>query len=342
MITIIIFILLIILFIYACFITFFLSKKQKTDIETTRRIEEINTKLRAETNTLEYKARTAEQRAIDLEDRIKEADERHSLLKEKILEQEKKLERKQKEIEEKHKDLELILSNPEKETMQKEILELQNNISNLKELKERLDQELAAEKAWKINEAKASAAKEIDKINKELETAKSSLRIVQEQELKKRQKEDFIVEHSIQLNESDKKDIELLKELSKTFHRPDAVKKLLWTEYIQKPLQQLRKQLSLDGTKGIYKITEIGTDYSYIGQSMNVGDRIITHIKTGLGIGSSASLSNKFYKVLAEKGPQSFTYEILESGDINLDEREKYWIDFYDSIRFGFNSKIGG
>ena len=41
-------------------------------------------------------------------------------------------------------------------------------------------------------------------------------------------------------------------------------------------------------------------------------------------------------------GPESFTYEIIEECDRSkLNERERYWINFYNSTDWGFNSTVG-
>ena len=80
---------------------------------------------------------------------------------------------------------------------------------------------------------------------------------------------------------------------------------------------------------GIYKITNIETGQCYIGQSVDIRTRLRDHIKAGLGIGT---WNNRFYKELAERGPESFMYEILEECDRpQLNERERYWIEFFDS-----------
>ena len=40
---------------------------------------------------------------------------------------------------------------------------------------------------------------------------------------------------------------------------------------------------------------------------------------------------------------QNFTFELLEKVEKSkLSEREKYYIDFYDSKKFGLNEKAGG
>lgn len=55
--------------------------------------------------------------------------------------------------------------------------------------------------------------------------------------------------------------------------------------------------------------------------------------------------SVKFHKAIVKYGWENFTHEILESNITNLEDRNKaeiFWINFYDSVRNGYNQKIGG
>lgn len=157
------------------------------------------------------------------------------------------------------------------------------------------------------------------------------------------EEEDFNAAHSLPLTVIDRADISTLREFAPRIARKDAVNKLIWTEWYQRPLQNLRKSLDADKKCGIYMIEEIGTGRMYIGQALNIGDRWAEHVKAGLGIGSTAYQTNKFYKAMHAKGPENFTFQILELCEPDkLNAREKYWIDFYNAQSFGFNTSIGG
>lgn len=135
----------------------------------------------------------------------------------------------------------------------------------------------------------------------------------------------------------------LLREFAPRIARKDAINKLIWSEWYQRPLQALRKSLGADKKVGIYMIEEKGTGRMYIGQAMNIGERWAEHVKAGLGIGSTAYQTNKFYKAMHAKGPENFVFKILEVCEpAELNAREKYWIDFYNAVSFGFNTKTGG
>lgn len=104
----------------------------------------------------------------------------------------------------------------------------------------------------------------------------------------------------------------------------------------------MRKQLGADKVCGIYKITNKKDGRCYIGQSTDIGNRWTEHFKAAIG-GTLTFQTNKFYQAMATEGPESFTYEILEMCDRDkLNERERYWIEFYNSKELGYNTTIGG
>ena len=122
--------------------------------------------------------------------------------------------------------------------------------------------------------------------------------------------------------------------------RKTALLKLIWTEFYQKPLQWLCKSLGADKVSGIYKITEQNTGRMYIGQAVDIGARWKEHVKAGLGIDGAPT--SRFYRSINKLGPEHFTFEILEQCERKLlNEREAYWINFYNATSYGFNTKIG-
>lgn len=209
--------------------------------------------------------------------------------------------------------------------------------------KEEYKAELQAElQQLRDNSGIEQKLEEIRKVDADLATVRRDLELAQKQVQLNLEKEDFDAAHSISITENDQDDIALIRQFSNRLNRKEAFRKLVWTEFIQKPVQTLCKQLGAEKTTGIYKITDKGTGRMYIGQAVDIAARWKDHCKLGLGIGSTAYLTNKFYKELYNKGIENFTFEILEENPANLNERERYWISFYDATGFGFNAKIGG
>lgn len=88
-------------------------------------------------------------------------------------------------------------------------------------------------------------------------------------------------------------------------------------------------------SKDIYIIKNDINDKVYIGQSKDVENRFRSHCKKG----SESLLTH----AIIEYGKKHFWYEILEKKVDNPDDREKYWIKYYNSITpNGYNIQEGG
>ena len=148
--------------------------------------------------------------------------------------------------------------------------------------------------------------------------------------------------YKISISENALADIQILREVIKQLKcDPLPINKVIWEVYYKNPTTNLLGRLVPTGTThiGIYKITNIETGQCYIGQSVDLRSRIRDHIKAGLGINSS---NNKFYSEMKNIGPEKFMYEIIEEcPKEQLNERERYWINFYESTDWGYNSTIG-
>ena len=93
---------------------------------------------------------------------------------------------------------------------------------------------------------------------------------------------------------------------------------------------------------GIYKITNNITNKAYIGQSTNITKRWQRHQKDCYDCNSS-SYDYPLYRSIRKYGLDNFTFEVLEicSEDM-LDEREIYWISYFNTYIDGYNQTLGG
>ena len=91
----------------------------------------------------------------------------------------------------------------------------------------------------------------------------------------------------------------------------------------------------------IYKITNKINGKSYIGQTIqNVKERFYQHCATKC---SQAILNMVIHKAINKYGKSNFTIEVIEEVEsTNLNDRERYWIRYYDSYNNGYNSTKGG
>ncbi len=88
---------------------------------------------------------------------------------------------------------------------------------------------------------------------------------------------------------------------------------------------------------GIYRFTNKINQKNYIGQSFNIEKRYEEHKY------NYRHLDNKFYRALRKYGFDSFDFEILELCEMqDLNEKEMFYINYYDSYSNGYNSTLGG
>lgn len=149
----------------------------------------------------------------------------------------------------------------------------------------------------------------------------------------------------VRVNEVNQDDIGyLLNNVVRHLSNPDILYKLIWSEYIQKATNEMLDYiLPQKDCPGIYKITNDRNKKSYIGRSTSVRKRLADHIKSAIGISTIAN--QKIHEVMREEGIWNFTFELIEECDKDkLSEREKYYIDFFQTAdtTYGYNQKAGG
>ena len=87
--------------------------------------------------------------------------------------------------------------------------------------------------------------------------------------------------------------------------------------------------------RGIYKVTNKINGKVYIGQSVDIGRRWHQHM--------TAEDDIYFHKAIQKYGVENFEWEVIEQcKKKDLDEREIYWIEYYDSFNNGYNCTKGG
>lgn len=91
----------------------------------------------------------------------------------------------------------------------------------------------------------------------------------------------------------------------------------------------------------IYKITNIINNKSYIGQTIqNVKERFYQHCATKC---SKEVLNMTIHKAIMKYGKDNFIIEVIEETDKeNLNDREIYWIKYFNTYYNGYNSTEGG
>ncbi len=93
--------------------------------------------------------------------------------------------------------------------------------------------------------------------------------------------------------------------------------------------------------KGIYKFENKINGKVYIGQSINIEKRYGEHFNAHTNP-NYKGYDTKFYRALRKHGFVNFTFEILEQDCESLNDREAYWVQYYNSYEAGYNSNLGG
>lgn len=93
----------------------------------------------------------------------------------------------------------------------------------------------------------------------------------------------------------------------------------------------------------IYKATNIQNNKIYIGQTIKPLSHRISEHKCRAAYADS---NTKFYNAIKKYGWENFAWEVIEESNEwtqdELNAKEQYYIELYDSIQNGYNTLIGG
>ena len=136
-------------------------------------------------------------------------------------------------------------------------------------------------------------------------------------------------------------DVNTLKGIVNKISKPRAILMAIWSAYYQQLAKKKFPQiLGKTDVCGIYKITNQETGECYIGQAVDVRKRWYEHAKMMLQI--DAPQGNQLYAAAKEYGLDSFSFELLlECSPKELNEKEKYFIELYNSDAVGYNQTKG-
>lgn len=215
-------------------------------------------------------------------------------------------------------------------------IEFEKNKKQCEEEYFNLMEELAQQTAETIKQHQDTLSLLEQKINDQTSIVNAAIQ-ANKRTLEENNKKEF---YKIQLSDTDKNEIEKLRSIIPYLRNEEPLNKIIWKTYYEKPTSDLIGRLiGTENKIGIYKITNLNNQMCYIGQSVNIADRFKTHIKAGLGIDGS---NNKLYTAMKSDKVENFSFEILEECDrTQLNEKEKFWIKYYQSETFGYNMTRG-
>lgn len=172
---------------------------------------------------------------------------------------------------------------------------------------------------------------------KELEKIRSTRQAAIQAALKEKEIQEQSTFYSLTLNDNDQSDILVLERVKPNLFAPRVLSMLIWQTYFRENMTLLcNRVLGTETVTGIYKITNMLTQECYIGQAVDVAKRWKDHAKAGLDI--DRPMGNKLYQAMIVDGLWNFSWELLEQCPReDLDEKEKFYIDLYQSREFGYN-----
>lgn len=144
--------------------------------------------------------------------------------------------------------------------------------------------------------------------------------------------------HRIVFNKQELDELNELNRVILKLKNPMPFRKAVYDIYYKNKINDLVNRIvGKEKIGGIYKITHIESGKTYIGQSVDIGNRWKQHAKRGCG--ADALTNNKLYPAMLEFGVESFMFEIVEKVEdsTRLNELEKYWQEYFQAKDFGFS-----
>ena len=178
---------------------------------------------------------------------------------------------------------------------------------------------------------------EIDKKLESLKSTEAAAVAARIRMYEEANKEKFYI---IQIEESDAEEIDELLDILPKLRNPIPLRKALFDIYYRQPVKDMIYRVvgPDERPSGIYKITLIETGECYIGQSVDIGSRFMQHIRRGFGIDDISS--SKLYTAMLKYSLHKFKFEVVERcNEELLNEKEKYWAEYFKSREFGFSIK---
>lgn len=227
--------------------------------------------------------------------------------------------------------------------------ELENELETKKKLFEKLIHDEESKSQETIQTIKEETAVILEDCNAAQEQAKTDtaaakqryealLAPIKQYEMERQQR----LFYTIQVPDEYKEDINfLVTEVSQRVQHPDIINKLVWNEYVKPYIEDTYRRVGIEEKSGIYKITNLDNGKAYVGKSTNVKKRLTDHFKSSVGIKTIADQA--VHHEIWKTGFWNWTLEVIIYCDKEqLNELEKYYINFFDTVNNGYNKNAGG
>jgi predicted GIY-YIG superfamily endonuclease len=114
-------------------------------------------------------------------------------------------------------------------------------------------------------------------------------------------------------------------EILPKLRNPAPLRKAIYEIYYRQPVKDMIHRVvgPDDRPSGVYKVTFVDTGECYVGQSVDIGNRFMQHIRKGFGIDDYTN--SKLYAAMLKHGLHKFKFEVVERCEEHLlNEKEKY------------------
>lgn len=198
-----------------------------------------------------------------------------------------------------------------------------------------------AERMTALSAQAAKMTEQIETLSIEIETYSAKQAAINEAIMRQRAIEEQQDFYRVCLASEVANDVEWLNSIRKNLKKPEIIDKIIYDNYIAKPVLEMVKRVLQNTTcSGIYKITCLKTGEIYIGKSTDIKNRWQQHCKTVFNCGTIAS--SLLHTKMKQYGIENFTFELVEAVPKDqLSEREKFYINFYQTKEVGLNERNG-
>ena len=186
-----------------------------------------------------------------------------------------------------------------------------------------------------------AARAQIEVLTKEINEYSAKQAAINEAILRQRALEEQQDFYRVCLGPEAANDVEILNAARRNLKKPEIIDKIIYDNYIGKPVLEMIKRVLQNTTcSGIYKITCIKTGEIYIGRSTDIKSRWQQHCKSAFNCGTIAH--SLLHTKMKQYGIEQFTFELVEQvPKEQLSEREKFYINFYQTTETGLNERNG-
>ena len=221
------------------------------------------------------------------------------------------------------------------------ILQYRHDLQDQLEILQEMAQQAYQDEQEELSNALLNLRTQLAAVQSEVDDWEARRDAINKDIMRQRELQESQEFYKINLTDEAIEDINVLFDAKSKLHHHEILDKLIYDGYVARPVLEMVKRVLRGGAPcGIYKITRLKTGEVYIGKSTDVKSRWQEHCKSCFNVGSIAH--SILHTTMKKDGIQNFTFELIEECPKDkLTEREKFYINLYNSKNYGLNEKVG-